>query len=339
MGPLTRRWPLLCAALAAGVLITGSTSSGAGAKTAPESSALLQLYAAESALARSQAELARLETRSAELARDERGARQRTEIVRRSLAASQQRVAILLRELYVQGEPDPIAVILGATSLDEAMAGIEGLARSTAQNERLGREAERQARRLEQLRADLAVRHASLDRARNEARAGAERLAAAVAGQRATVATIRRTETLTTQRLTTLQSQARAAEQRSEDLTQAAAQSTEGAPEAPARPRPRQRRPRPPRRPPPGREARRRRRRLSPPGPDRERSARRDRGDRGRPDRDPARHAGVRPRLRAGSRGRRRAPRSRATSSTSGCRARPRPRPGGDAPSRSPIYG
>ena len=135
-----------------------------------ESAALLQLYAAESALARAQADLARLEARSAELARAEQGARQRTEIVRRSLAASQQRVAILLRDLYVQGEPDPIAVILGATSLDEAMAGIEGLSRATAQNERLGDEAEQRARRLARLRADLAARRASLDRARTEAR-------------------------------------------------------------------------------------------------------------------------------------------------------------------------
>ena len=44
-----------------------------------------------------------------------------------------------LRQLYIQGGPDPIAVILGATSLDEVMTGIEGLSRATAQNERLAR--------------------------------------------------------------------------------------------------------------------------------------------------------------------------------------------------------
>ena len=61
------------------------------------------------------------------------------------------RVATLLRELYVNGEPDPLAVILGATSLDEAMAGIEELSRATASNERLAAEAEERARRLESL--------------------------------------------------------------------------------------------------------------------------------------------------------------------------------------------
>ena len=64
-------------------------------------------------------------------------------------------------ELYVQGEPDPLAVILGATSLDEAMAGIEGLARATAPNERLatrGRTRRAAARVAEQQTGRLATR-------------------------------------------------------------------------------------------------------------------------------------------------------------------------------------
>ena len=233
MRPLTRRWPLLCAALVAGALITGSTPSSGAAETAAESAALLQLYAAESALARAQSGLARLEERSTELARAEQGARQRTEIVRRSLAASQQRVAALLRDLYIQGEPDPIAVILGATSLDEAVAGIEGLSRATAQNERLGSEAEQRARRLAQLRTDLAGQRERLDAARSEARRGAARLATAVAGQRETIATLRRRQSLTAQRLAALQSRAREAEQRSAGITQqAAARGTAAPPQA-----------------------------------------------------------------------------------------------------------
>ena len=52
--------------------------------------------------------------------------------------------------------------------------------------------------------------------------------------------------------------------------------------------------------------ARRRRGRLPPPRPDGERASRRRRGDRGRPDGDPARHAGLRAGLRQGGRGRHR---------------------------------
>ena len=180
MGPLTRRWPLLAAALAATVSITSATpfdwgTDPAGAETAralqrqsasirrAEATAVLQLYATEAALTRARADLSQLEDRSARLAREEASARRQTEIVRRSLTASQRRVAVLLRDLYVLGEPDPIAVILGATSLDEAMAGIEGLSRSTALNERLGVEAGQRARQLGLLRADLAARRATLD--------------------------------------------------------------------------------------------------------------------------------------------------------------------------------
>lgn len=225
-------------ALVAGVFVAISTPSSGGAETTPslkaqadslgrsESAALLQLYAAEASLTRAQADLARLEDSSAQLARAEQSAGRQTEIVRRSLIASQRRVAALLRDLYVQGEPDPIAVILGATSLDEAMAGIEGLSRATALNQRLGRQAEQRARSLARLQAVLAGRRETLNTARSAAHAGAERLTAAVTGRRATLATLRQRLSLTTQRLTALEEQAREADRRSADLTANAAQST-----------------------------------------------------------------------------------------------------------------
>lgn len=246
VGPLTRSWPLFGAALAVGVLIAGSTPLSGVAETAPalrtqadslrrsESAALLELYAAESSLARAQADLSHLEERSAQLARAEQGARQRTEIVRRSLRASQKRVAVLLRELYVQGEPDPISVILGATSLDEAVAGIEGLSRATALNERLGIEAGQRARQLGRLRVRLAGQRAILDTSRSAARAGAERLAAAVTGRRETLATLRGRRSLTAQRLAALEERARAAERLSADITANSAHVVETSPQAAA---------------------------------------------------------------------------------------------------------
>ncbi len=187
-----------------------------------ESAALLELYAAESALARARGDAARLAERSAQLARNERSLQVRAKIVRRSLKASQERVATLLRELYVQGSPDPISVILGATSLDEAVAGIEGLSRATAQNRRLSLEATSRARKLGRLRAELLEERARLTSAESAAREGVARLEAAVAGQSATVAAVRNTRSLTAQRLATLESQARAAQRRSAEITSTA---------------------------------------------------------------------------------------------------------------------
>jgi 3D (Asp-Asp-Asp) domain-containing protein len=228
------RWPLLCTALLAGLLVTGSTPARGGAETAPglsseaqslrraESAALLQLYAAESALAGAEADLRRLEARSAELERTEQSARRQAEIVRRSLAASQVRIATLLRDLYVRGEPDAIAIVFGATSLDEAMTGIDGLQRATALNERLAAQAARRARLLVRVHAELASRRARLDGARAEARAAERRLALAVAAKRASVTAIRRQRSVTEQRLAALQAQAHEAEQRSAKITAAA---------------------------------------------------------------------------------------------------------------------
>ena len=222
---------LLSAALAVGVLITGSSPSRGVAETAPalraeadslsrsESAALLELYAAASSLTRAQVDLSRLEERSAQLADTQQGVRRRTEIVRRSLSASQKRVATLLRDLYIEGEPDPMSVILGATSLDEAVAGIEELSRATAMNQRLGNEAEQRARQLGRLSARLARQRADLDSSRSAARQSAERLAMAVAGRRQTIAAIRSEHSLTTQRLAALQSRARAAARRSAEIT------------------------------------------------------------------------------------------------------------------------
>ena len=82
--------------------------------------------------------------------------------------------------------------------------------------------------------------------------------------------------------------------------------------------------------------ARRRCRRLPPRGQDVERPAGRRRGDRGRPDRDPARDAALRAGIRRRPSPRTRERRSGARSSTSGCPARPPPEHGGAGPSRSP---
>ena len=232
---MNSRWPLLCTALLAGLLVTGSTPSDGGAETAPglsakaqslrraESAALLELYSAESALARARGDLQRLEARSAELEQAEQNARRQAEIVRRSLAASQIRIATLLRELYLRGEPDAIAIVFGATSLDEAVTGIEGLQRATALNERLGAQAARRARLLRRVRAELTSRRARLDGARAEARAAEQRIATAVAAKQSSIAAIRQRRSLTEQRLAALQARAQKAEQLSAKITAAAA--------------------------------------------------------------------------------------------------------------------
>ena len=95
----------------------------------------LELYALESNLASARARVAALDRRR-------RAARGRAGVQRgvdsaprpRRCTASQSTLATLVRRLYVAGETDPIAIVLGAGSLDEALTGIDSLRRTARQS-------------------------------------------------------------------------------------------------------------------------------------------------------------------------------------------------------------
>jgi 3D (Asp-Asp-Asp) domain-containing protein len=184
-----------------------------------EHAALLELYAAESRLARARAELSRLGARLAAVEREEASVAGRHRVVRSSLRASQRRVARLLRTLYVEGETNVLAVLLGATSLDEALLGVDGLRRATARNRRLAREAEERSGRLSSLAVELAARRAALGAATAAAAAGAAALERETAARASTVAAARREADLARGRLAELEELARAAERTSERIT------------------------------------------------------------------------------------------------------------------------
>jgi 3D (Asp-Asp-Asp) domain-containing protein len=187
-----------------------------------EHGALLALYAAEAELARAGADLDRLDARAAELSRLEASLDRRADSVRRTLAASQRRIEQVLRVLYVEGDADPIAALLGATSLDDASAAIDSLEQVAAQNARLADEARAYAVQLAGLRAELEVRRMRLDEARTAASAAAVRLRQATAERRLTVASVQQRSARASARIDALLAQARAAEQASERLTRAA---------------------------------------------------------------------------------------------------------------------
>ncbi len=241
---LRARWLLLATVVVGGVLaLSAAPGRGApgaapahpaqveaqrqaGALQRAESSALLQLYAAESELARARSTASSLHSRSQMLRQEEASVQRRTQIVQRALALSQQRLASLLRTLYVEGSPDPIAIILGASSIDEAVTGIDELARAAALNRGLAAEAAGRARSLARLRSELVRRRSRLDAAVSASHAATARLTAAVSARQQTVASIRSRRSFSERRLIALQTRAQAAERRSETLTGASTQQT-----------------------------------------------------------------------------------------------------------------
>jgi 3D (Asp-Asp-Asp) domain-containing protein len=212
----------------AGALASGSVTAALGgtAESAPsldglkregaaldrqEHEALLALYAAETDVARARETLSQLRGRLAAVEREQASAAHRADVVRRSLAASHARLGRALRTLYIEGETDPVEIVLGATSLDEALQGIESLSLAAEQNRRLAREAEARAAELSSLRDGLATRRGELTRAEAAAAAGAAALEARARQRAAYLSSLRRAAELTHGQIETLEARASAA--------------------------------------------------------------------------------------------------------------------------------
>ena len=214
----------------------------ANAALALESQAvLLELYALESRLGRVERRLAGLRAEAATVARRHRAARHHLALVQRTVAEAEIRLGERLRDLYVQGNADPLGVLLGAESLDEALSTLDSLGRFARQDRlvvahviRARRDVRRAVRELAARRSELEVLvdeattvQASLARARHERRSYVARL---VAERRVNGAQLPR-----------LRARADAAEAKATDVAaeDASNESTDGSePSAPASPSP-----------------------------------------------------------------------------------------------------
>src|SRR5215208_1885688 len=168
---------------------------------ARQRAAALELYALESQLAAARTRLGRItaerEAAEAQLTslRIQLNAAWQTSFV------AQERLGARLRQLYQAGEADPVAVLLGAQSLDQAINGLEGL-RSLASGDRALVEEVRRARaELTAAKRRIAARAAALARAETAAIATTASLEAARADQRTFLAQVAAQRGMTAQRI------------------------------------------------------------------------------------------------------------------------------------------
>lgn len=232
----------VAAALCTGVGTANPAPGGPSAASLEraERSTLLELYAVESALARAR--------RSADaFARRERVARTRETaaarhvlFVGRSLARTRARATQTLRSLYMEGDrSDPIAVILGAESLEAALDGLDGLEHVARRHQQLTRELVRTEAALVRTAAAARRERLAAERARVAAASAVERLARVDADRTATLARIRARRASTAARVTRLERAAREAVTRAAALERPApapAPSTVDTPDATAAP-------------------------------------------------------------------------------------------------------
>jgi peptidoglycan DL-endopeptidase CwlO len=160
-------------------------------------------------LEQTRAWVVRLQSRTQSIAEQRAEADQSLRLARRTLAVSQQRLAVRVRILYEQGDSDSMAVLVGARSLDEAITGLEHI-RLVARQDKLVIERAKIARaRLIVATRQLAAREAQARRAEAATAATLTALEAARREQAARLASFRAEQSLNSTAISSLESQAR----------------------------------------------------------------------------------------------------------------------------------
>jgi peptidoglycan DL-endopeptidase CwlO len=193
-------------------------AAGARAES-QQRSALLELYAVESRLRRAERTLASLRARLEGLGRSETEARHRLDVARTTLEAADKQLGEHLRALYYEDDVDPIAAILGAGSIEEAIAALDDLSRVAAQDRDIATQVEASRAAARVALARLEARRRELDEAMVEARAARDSLARARDERAATVARLVRQQTLTARQVASLTARANAADAKAQDVS------------------------------------------------------------------------------------------------------------------------
>jgi 3D (Asp-Asp-Asp) domain-containing protein/peptidoglycan hydrolase CwlO-like protein len=191
---------------------------------------LLRLYSLQSRLAQSAQRLEALEKRTARLEQEQAAAKRQLTIAQENMAAAHSQLGERLRQLYIDGDVDPLAVLLGAETLDDALAALDGLNRLAEQDQDIIEELTKARAALRTAIIRLAARRAELRTALDRANAAHTYLARAQAQQNAYLASLRRQQDLNRSQISKLSAQAAASEQRSEDISSGGGGGGGGAP-------------------------------------------------------------------------------------------------------------
>jgi 3D (Asp-Asp-Asp) domain-containing protein len=233
----TRSAALLACVTAVLVITAGSTAAagpGERARTlraqssvlaSHVQSATLALYAIDSRLDAARTKLATLLAEAGRLREQQGLLEQQIAATQHTLTLSRRNLGANLRMLYEQGDTDPLAVFLGAQSLDEAVTTIDGLKRVTDQNSRFVHTSVLAALRLQSLRSALSARQVRAAAAARAAAGTTRRLAAARAERLSFISGLRAQQHLKNAQIAALEATVQRAEVKSQSLTAATAAS------------------------------------------------------------------------------------------------------------------
>jgi 3D (Asp-Asp-Asp) domain-containing protein len=182
--------------------------------------AVLGLYALDSRLAAARRQLTSLQRQADSLRAQRASLRLQVRVAQRSTRLAQNRLADRVRALYDQGSVEPLEIVFGAKSLDEAMTSLDSLSRVAGQGEDVVRDLKLAKRDLALTARELRSRASELavaTHAANATLAGLERARSARASYISSLATQRQ---LTRREITNVEAAAHAAQVRSVSLQQ-----------------------------------------------------------------------------------------------------------------------
>jgi 3D (Asp-Asp-Asp) domain-containing protein len=150
-----------------------------------------------------------LQARTRSIAAERAEAGESLRLARRTLKISQHRLARRVRLLYEQGDTDPMAVLVGAKSIEEALNGLEGIHRIARQDRLVIEQAGAARARLIVATKRLAAREAQARRAEAATSATLAALEAARREQAAQVAAYRAERSSNSAAISSLEAEAR----------------------------------------------------------------------------------------------------------------------------------
>jgi 3D (Asp-Asp-Asp) domain-containing protein/septal ring factor EnvC (AmiA/AmiB activator) len=178
----------------------------------------LSLYSLDQQLASAQLRLGTLAAQAQALRSEQSELRHELAIARSSTRLASQRLDSRLRALYEQGDVEPLEIVFGATSLDEALSALDSLSRASSQGEDVLHQLKAARVQLNAAARSLSARTAALATALGEARATTRSLEAARASRSAYIGSLTARRRLTEQQLTALEAQVHAADLRTASL-------------------------------------------------------------------------------------------------------------------------
>ncbi len=178
----------------------------------------LSLYSLDQQLASARGRLDTLASQARALRSERIELQHALAIARSSTRLASQRLNARLRALYEQGDVEPLEIVFGATSLDEALSELDTLSRASGQGEDVLRQLQSARTHLHDAAGSLSARTAALATALGEARATTRSLEAARATRSAYIDSLAARRQLTEQQLSALEAEVQAADARTASL-------------------------------------------------------------------------------------------------------------------------